>query len=106
MNGWASQPDGPTGVPDSASARDIGSRLHFCWAGRAGSRSVMEDHSPAVPRRVDQQVRDQGGPPGLMHGTEPGAVVAVEVLVEQQVVLPRRVGLQAVDPAVAGSAAV
>ena len=28
-------------------------------------------------------VRDQPGPPGLVRGAEPGAVVAVEVLVEQ-----------------------
>ena len=56
--------------------------------------------------RVEEEVRDQGGPPGLVHGAESGPVVAVEVLVEQQVVLPRGVGLQQVDAAVDRSAAV
>ena len=44
-------------------------------------------------------VGDQAGPAGLVRRAQPGAVVAVEVLVEHQVVLPRRVVLQALDPA-------
>ena len=51
-------------------------------------------------------VRDQPGPAGLMCGAEAGPVVAVEVLVEDEVVFPRRVVLQAVDPPEAGSPAV
>src|SRR3954452_24039017 len=41
-----------------------------------------------------------------MARAETGPVVAVEVLEEEDVVLPRRVGLEAVDPAEAGAAAV
>ena len=44
--------------------------------------------------------------PGLVRGAEPGAVVAVEVLVEHEVVLPRRVRLQPFDLPEARSAAV
>ena len=43
-------------------------------------------------------VGDQPGPAGLVGGAEPGAVVAVEVLVEEEVVPPRRVVLQLVHP--------
>ncbi len=51
-------------------------------------------------------VGDDAGPAGLVGGTQAGAVVAVEVLVEQQVVLPGRVGLEPLDAAEAGPAAV
>src|SRR3954451_15397151 len=42
----------------------------------------------------EDQIDDQGGPAGLVPRTEPGAVVAVEVLREDDQVLPVRVGLQ------------
>ena len=45
-------------------------------------------------------------PAGLVGRAEPGAVVAVEVLVEHQVVLPRRVVLQPLGPPEAGPPAV
>ena len=51
-------------------------------------------------------VRDDSRPARLMRSAEPGAVVAVEVLAEENVVLPRRVGLHLLDPAEAGSSAV
>jgi hypothetical protein len=35
------------------------------------------------------QTRHQSGPPGLMAGADTGAVVAVEILVEQQAVAPK-----------------
>jgi hypothetical protein len=38
---------------------------------------------------------DQPGPARLVAGAEPGAVVAVEVLVEQDLVLPLGIGLEA-----------
>src|SRR4051812_38064274 len=38
--------------------------------------------------------RDDPGPPGLVTGAEPGTVVPVEVLVEQQQVTPVRVLLE------------
>src|SRR5215216_5613092 len=37
---------------------------------------------------------DHPGPTGLMACPYPGAVVAVEVLVEQQIVSPQRIGLE------------
>ena len=51
-------------------------------------------------------VGDDPGPAGLMRSAQAGAVVAVEVLVEDQVVLPRRVVLEPLDPAEAGPPAV
>src|SRR5258705_3950066 len=45
------------------------------------------------PEELDQR-GDESRPPGLMAGTEPRAVVAVEVLVEEQMVAPVRVGLE------------
>ena len=51
-------------------------------------------------------IGDHAGPAGLVGGTQPSAVVAVEVLVEKQVVLPCRVGLEAFDAPEAGPAAV
>src|SRR5262245_31106604 len=56
--------------------------------------------------RVEDEVGDERGPPGLVRRPEPGAVVAVEVLVERHVVLPRRVGLELLGAAVEGPAAV
>src|SRR6266542_1618161 len=47
-------------------------------------------------------VRDEPGPARLMRGAEPGAVVAVEVLVEDEIVFPRGIVLQTVDPPEAG----
>ena len=57
------------------------------------------------PYRVQQTVQlDQLGhvsrPAGLMAGAEPGAVVAVEVLVEEHVVAPVRIGLEFLRAAV------
>jgi hypothetical protein len=63
---------------------------------------VVKDHPARPARRVEQQICDQGRPAGLMHGAETGAVVAVEVLIEQQVVFLRRVGLHELDTAVDG----
>src|SRR6478735_137198 len=108
MNGCcATDADRPGG---GASASALGA-ITSCFrpvgsAGRCSVRLFPEDHSLAVLWWVDEEVRDQGGPAGLMHGAEPGAVVAVEVLVEQQVVLPPGIGLHAVDPAVDGPSTV
>ena len=46
------------------------------------------------------------GPAGLVAGAQPGAVVAVEVLVEQDVVAPVGIGLELLRAAVDGSPAV
>src|SRR3954466_8020046 len=50
--------------------------------------------------------RDDSGPAGLVAGAQPGAVVAVEVLVEQHVVAPVRIVLEGFRCAVNGAAAV
>jgi hypothetical protein len=52
------------------------------------------------------QVADSSRPAGLMGGAEADPVVAVEVLAEDDVVFPCRIGLQAFDLPEAGSAAV
>src|ERR1035438_2537336 len=51
-------------------------------------------------------IGDQPGPAGLVRGADRGAVVAVEVLAEDQVVLPGRIVLQQLRPAEAGPAAI
>ena len=84
-------------------------------AARAGSSSlaVVERHRRAARRAsgrraaaAQDQVGDEPRPAGLVGGAEPGAVVAVEVLVEEDVVLPGRVGLEPLDPAEARPPAV
>ena len=57
-----------------------------------------------VPEDLDQR-RHDSGPPGLMAGPRAGTVVAVEVLVEEQVVLPVRIGLEDFRPAEDGALA-
>src|SRR5262249_3860122 len=52
------------------------------------------------------QLRDEPCPTRLVAGTEAGSVVAVEVLVEEDVVPPRRIVLKTLDPAEAGAPAV
>ena len=52
------------------------------------------------------QVGDHAGPAGLVEGADRGAVVAVEVLAEDQVVVPGRIGLHDLGPAEAGPPAV
>ena len=49
---------------------------------------------------------DEAGPAGLMACAEPGAVVAVEVFVEEDVVAPVGIGLELFRAAVDGSPAV
>src|SRR5262245_31808352 len=51
-------------------------------------------------REYRQRPRDNAGPAGLVAGAEAGAVVAVEVLVEEDVVAPVRVVLELLGAAV------
>ena len=46
------------------------------------------------PAKVFDQTADNPGPSGLMAGPDAGAVVAMEVLVKQQVVVPIRITLK------------
>src|SRR5690348_12438390 len=50
--------------------------------------------------RVEDEVGDQRRPTGLVRGTEADPKVSVEVFEEQQVVLPGRVVLEQLEPAV------
>ena len=52
-----------------------------------------------------EDARDEARPPRLVAGAEAGAVVAVEVLVEEDQVAPVRVPLELLRPAVNGSPA-
>jgi hypothetical protein len=52
-----------------------------------------------VTEQLDQR-RDEPRPAGLVRGAQSGAVVAVEVLVEQDEVAPVRVGLELLRAAV------
>src|ERR1700738_619281 len=58
------------------------------------------------PMPAPDDVRDEPGPPGLVGGAESRTIVAVEVLVEQQVVAPPRIGLHPLDATEAWSASV
>ena len=70
----------PEPGPPPAPARAPSSPLRA----RARRRCREEVHHP----------RDDAGPAGLMAGAEPGAVVAVEVLVEQDEIAPVRIVLE------------
>ena len=65
----------------------------------------LRDARAREPAAGDE-VGDQAGPSGLVGGAEPGAVVAVEVFVERQQVVPGRVALEALRVAEDGPAAV
>jgi L-rhamnose isomerase len=47
-----------------------------------------------------QEFGDQAGPAGLMVGPQTRAVIAVEILVEQDIVAPVRVGLKFIYSAI------
>ncbi len=82
---------------------------HGCGPKRISSpcrRHELADRRHRHAARPQDQLRDEPGPAGLVAGAEPGAVVAVEVLEEQQVVLPRGIGLEPLDPAEARPPAV
>ena len=57
------------------------------------------DREDPCAAAAPDQVRDEPRPARLVRGAQPGAVVAVEVLVEQDLVAPARVGLHPLDAA-------
>src|SRR4051812_23250360 len=65
----------------------------------AGDLDQLPDRGEVPAVAAEYQVGDEPGPAGLVRRAEAGAVVAVEVLEEEDVVLPLRVGLEPVDPA-------
>src|SRR5688500_14590489 len=70
-------------------------------------RSILAADDTSVPAasRVDE-LGDQRGPSGLVRGSDAAARVAVEVLVERDVVAEVRVALQLVVDPIDGTAAV
>src|SRR5437868_238663 len=101
----AAQPAGSYHV-SPAGSRPLacsGPQLPLGWPSGTlpGSRPGLEVNEPEhVADRVDlavaaaDHVGDHPGPAGLVEGAESRAVVAVEVLAEDQVVVPRGIGLQ------------
>src|SRR5512135_181221 len=61
---------------------------------RARSQTDPGSFHPALAISPPDQLSHQCGPAGLMAGPEPGAVVAVEVFVERDVIAPVWVGLE------------
>src|SRR5262245_59299280 len=49
-----------------------------------------------------EQLRHQAGPASLVAGPQPGAIVAMEIFIEQDMIAPVRVGLKCDGPAVDG----
>src|SRR4051812_24706371 len=91
--------DDPTAGVLTRTVLDIGGTASMRAVGRHPSGRSVPSH-PSSPRRVEDQVGDERGPAGLVRRSQAGAVVAVEVLVEEEVVLPRGVALQALGAAV------
>src|SRR3954452_8040158 len=79
----------PPAVDPRQPAQSMESSVAALGCGR--SARLPAEHPSCPFGWVEQQVDDEGGPPGLVTGAEAGAVVAVEVLEEQQVVAPRGV---------------
>src|SRR5687768_4772205 len=79
----------------------------MAWRAPRGERCRAFPEAPrwlSWPSSLLNELGDEGCPPGLMARSEPGAAVAVEVLVKWNQVVPVRVGLQAFGPAEDGTA--
>src|SRR5688572_30259494 len=71
------------------------------------SRRTLFQKMPRVDRaEVLDHRGHESGPPGLVAGTEAGAVVAVEILMEQQQIAPVGIGLERLLAAEHGAAPV
>ena len=82
---WRPAGSGCPGAPAPGRGR------RWSWPGPAVDDPVeVGEGVDPVARPPADQVGDQPRPPRLVRGAEPGAVVAVEVLVEEQVVRSRR----------------
>src|SRR2546429_7894420 len=77
-----------------------------CRTTRRGRTISCSASTSTLTVAAADQVGDQARPAGLVGGAEAGRVVAVEVLAEHEIVLPRRVVLQAIDPPEAGPSAI
>src|SRR5581483_12455965 len=89
---------GQCSAGDAAVAQGLHSNLLLALSS-CNVQPVTSDCGKQSAIPVEDQVRDQAGPAGLMRGAEPGTRVAVEVLVEEDQVAPGRVLLR--EPAVA-----
>ena len=84
------------------SCRDASGRRGSTGLG-PGRRLSQFEHLLGRRRREQvHQARDDAGPSGLVAGAETGAVVAVEVLVEQEEIAPVRILLELPRAAVDG----
>src|SRR5262249_13556957 len=109
---WCPRPRPTSRAAASLSVSDPASRLGH---GRLGGRrrlleAVLRELAVQDQLRRDlredlHQRRDDGGPSGLVAGPEAGAVVAVEVLVEEDVIPEARVVGELVGAAVDGPVA-
>src|SRR5688572_17141374 len=100
--------------PDLATASAAGPRPTVARLRRAGDARVLHTgrrHGAGPLAELEHvverqhaahldQAGDEAGPPGLMAGADAGAVVAVEVFVEQHVIAPVRIRLELFGPAV------
>ena len=92
-----SEPDGRVDLVDGGSRGKLHGYAFVvggCWgnAGTGDPSGVRREGQAA--RLLHEEQRDEPGPAGLVARAETGAVVAVEVLVEQQQVAPVRIGLE------------
>ena len=80
---------------------DSGRRIHRIESSQSpdtvSSSAVSQSVLPHPLAALLQQLRHQAGPSGLMARADAGAVVAVEVLVEQHQVPPVRIALIQLD---------
>src|SRR5689334_15351500 len=87
----------------------VGANDGLTWrlVGRREVRLLAPDERRLVIERGEQvhDAGDQAGPAGLVVRPQPGAVVAVEVLVEREVVAPVRIVLKRARAAVHGALA-
>ena len=76
-----------------------------CWfrflrpAKGPGDAAFKERLSIHPPEYLDQ-FRNDPGPPGLVAGADARPVIAMEILVEEEVVAPVRIGLEFLGPAI------
>src|SRR4029077_5852919 len=78
----------------------------------ACSRGLPKSSSFAAGKEVGcvhstedlDHLRNQPGPAGLVTGAKTRSIVAVKVLIEQNVIVPMRIGLELLRPSIHGTA--
>ena len=67
---------------------------HSVWRTVLDVNSLLKNYSPCLLAALLKQLGDQRGPSGLMAGPDAGAIVAVKILVEEDVIAEVRIGLK------------